>query len=386
MARATTTSRVDELYVRHVPMVGAMAFLLTGSRREAEDLVHEAFLRLVGRFEHVRRPHAFASSLRGETVRLHLSPLRTLRPQTRRAAGGSASANDVPGDPTAMDLWEALRALPRRQRAALVLRFHQDLSPAGTADLLRCSVATARSLAFRGIRALAGPVPATAGTTSEVEPDLRTTLAAWGESVLPAVPAPVPRDVRRRMRRREASGLARAAVVMAVLVAGAALTAPRVLPHVPPIRAQRVPDPTTQVQRTMVASGVERGARWRVFAAWRPAAEHLCVEVETVGSERTLRASTCFRDAASRPVSHVTAGAGPPFVYAGTVSEAVDEVTFESRSGRTGTARLVDAAPTLERRLRMFVALVGEPGTVIFTARDVEGRVLVHHGSAPADA
>jgi RNA polymerase sigma-70 factor (sigma-E family) len=37
-------------------------------------------------------------------------------------------------------LWELVRDLPPRQRAALVLRYYEDLSEAATADLMGCSV------------------------------------------------------------------------------------------------------------------------------------------------------------------------------------------------------------------------------------------------------
>lgn len=47
------------------------------------------------------------------------------------------------------DLWIALQALPPRQRAALVLRYYQDLPERETAEVLGCSVAAVKSLAAR---------------------------------------------------------------------------------------------------------------------------------------------------------------------------------------------------------------------------------------------
>ena len=43
------------------------------------------------------------------------------------------------------DLWEAIGRLPKRQRAVVVLRYYEDLSEAGTADLLGCSRGTVKS-------------------------------------------------------------------------------------------------------------------------------------------------------------------------------------------------------------------------------------------------
>jgi RNA polymerase sigma factor (sigma-70 family) len=52
------------------------------------------------------------------------------------------------------DMWRRLRTLPSRQRAALVLRYYEDLSERETADALRCSVAAVKSLTARAMSAL----------------------------------------------------------------------------------------------------------------------------------------------------------------------------------------------------------------------------------------
>lgn len=48
----------------------------------------------------------------------------------------------------------ALLGLPERQRAAIVLRFYEDLPERDAADLLRCRPGTLRSLVSRGMAAL----------------------------------------------------------------------------------------------------------------------------------------------------------------------------------------------------------------------------------------
>ena len=63
-------SRLSELYVRHAPEGIRLAYLLTGDRALAEDLVQEAFARFVGRLGHLRHPDAFASYLRSTIVNL----------------------------------------------------------------------------------------------------------------------------------------------------------------------------------------------------------------------------------------------------------------------------------------------------------------------------
>jgi DNA-directed RNA polymerase specialized sigma24 family protein len=45
-----SASGLAELYVRHAPSARSLAFLLTGDRSAAEDMVQEAFVRLTGRY------------------------------------------------------------------------------------------------------------------------------------------------------------------------------------------------------------------------------------------------------------------------------------------------------------------------------------------------
>jgi RNA polymerase sigma-70 factor (sigma-E family) len=147
-----------ELYSRYVPGGIRLAYLLTGDRHQAEDLAHEAFVRCVGRFSHLRAHAAFDAYLRRAIVNLHTSTIRRrvternwLRREGPRAANATSSQSDV-GAQT--DLWRALSALPARQRAALVLRYYEDLSERDTAEVLGCSLAAVKSLVARGSEAL----------------------------------------------------------------------------------------------------------------------------------------------------------------------------------------------------------------------------------------
>jgi RNA polymerase sigma factor (sigma-70 family) len=51
-------------------------------------------------------------------------------------------------------VWRLLRALPAKQRAAIVLRYYHDLSDADIAAALECREGTVRSLISRGLAAL----------------------------------------------------------------------------------------------------------------------------------------------------------------------------------------------------------------------------------------
>ena len=145
--------RLGELYAAHAPDAVRLAYLLTGDRALAEDLVHEAFVRLFGRFRDLRNPDAFGSYLRTTVVNLAKSHFR--RRRVERAYVDRASGEpdvhpevDVEGRES---MWRALQRLQPRQRAAIVLRYYEDLSEAQTAEVLGCAVGTVKSLVSRGI-------------------------------------------------------------------------------------------------------------------------------------------------------------------------------------------------------------------------------------------
>jgi RNA polymerase sigma-70 factor (sigma-E family) len=150
--------KLDELYVRHFPGAVGLAYLLTGNHHQAEDLAQEAFVRLCGRFRHLRDPDAFGAYLRKTLVNLHLSGLRRLRVERayleRHRADVVAMRNEMPDVAGRKDLWDELQALPARQRAALVLRFFEDLSERDVAAILGTSVAAVKSLTARGMQSL----------------------------------------------------------------------------------------------------------------------------------------------------------------------------------------------------------------------------------------
>ena len=147
----------DELYARLAPSAGRLAYLLTGNRELAEDLVHDAFIKTVGRWERIRNPEAFDAYLRRTIINLTRSHHRR-RLVERRYLQARASQIPVTESPAEThlddDLRNALLALPPRQRAAIVLRFFEDLSEAQTAELMVVSVGTVKSLTSRGMAKL----------------------------------------------------------------------------------------------------------------------------------------------------------------------------------------------------------------------------------------
>jgi RNA polymerase sigma-70 factor (sigma-E family) len=147
---------LGDLYLRHAPEGIRLAFLLTGDRALAEDLVQEAFARLIGRLRHLRDPGAFGAYLRRTIVNLSTSHFRRRRVERAylERVGDIRAVEANPNQELDETMHEALLRLPERQRAAIVLRFYEDLSDVQTAEVLQCSPGTVRSLVSRGMTTL----------------------------------------------------------------------------------------------------------------------------------------------------------------------------------------------------------------------------------------
>lgn len=154
----TEGSRVASLYEEHARWGIRLAYVLTGDADLAEDLLQDAFVKVIGRLGDLRSAGAFEAYLRRTIVNLSYSTFRRRRVersylQQERAALTRPEPNPV--DLAERDeLWRSLSRLAPRQRAALVLRFYEDLSERETAQVMGCSLRSAKSLAARGLQAL----------------------------------------------------------------------------------------------------------------------------------------------------------------------------------------------------------------------------------------
>jgi RNA polymerase sigma-70 factor (sigma-E family) len=156
----TDRSRLGELYLRHAQEAVRLAYLLTGDRALAEDLAQDAFVRAAGRLIHLRDPGAFGAYLQRTVVNLSNSYFR--RKRVERAylerAGSEMGARATSGSDHSFEdreeLWQAMGRLSQRQRAAVVLRFYEDLSEQRVAELLNCRPGTVKSLVSRGLETL----------------------------------------------------------------------------------------------------------------------------------------------------------------------------------------------------------------------------------------
>jgi RNA polymerase sigma-70 factor (sigma-E family) len=154
---AVAEDRLADLYLRHAPAALRLAYLLTGERAQAEDVVQEAFARLIGRLRHLREPDAFGAYLRRTILNLCTSHYRRRaveRAYLRREAPRGEGETHEPDVAAHESLRAALLTLPERQRAAIVLRYFEDLPEHEIAEALGCRPGTVRSLISRGMTTL----------------------------------------------------------------------------------------------------------------------------------------------------------------------------------------------------------------------------------------
>jgi RNA polymerase sigma-70 factor (sigma-E family) len=145
-------ARLQELYVRHAPAALRLAYLLSGDREVARDLVQDAFVKVAGRFRYLRQPDEFDAYLRRTIVNLHVSRLRRLKIEraslAREAALPAPTVVDAASE-VRDEMWQAILGLPPRQRAAIVLRYYEDLSERQAAAVLGCTVGALNQLVVR---------------------------------------------------------------------------------------------------------------------------------------------------------------------------------------------------------------------------------------------
>jgi RNA polymerase sigma factor (sigma-70 family) len=135
---------IDALYLAEYEAMVRVAFLIVGSRADAEDVAQDAFARIHLRGDRVVRPGAY---LRRCVVNGALDVLRRRKLADRVRSLRAEDSTGLGAD----ELSDALAALPDRQRAALVLRYYQGLSEQEVAEALDVRPGTAKSLVHRGL-------------------------------------------------------------------------------------------------------------------------------------------------------------------------------------------------------------------------------------------
>src|SRR5262245_50268557 len=146
-----------------------LAFVTCGDWHAAEDAVANALTKLYPRWERLERPDLYA-----QTMVFRAAIDETRRPWWRRERLAGDAMPDVPQvDPTAasderLRVHAALRKVPVRQRAVLVLRFFLGMNAEETADVLGVRAASVRSQTTRGLANLRAALAAESVVFDEV--------------------------------------------------------------------------------------------------------------------------------------------------------------------------------------------------------------------------
>jgi RNA polymerase sigma-70 factor (sigma-E family) len=165
-AMTTTSETVDadalvaQMFAAEGTSLVRLARFFCDDRNAAEDLVQEAFIRLhrsADSIRHIERAPAFLRSivinLARDYNRRGLMSLRHRNAADRPPAPREPADDAIAGDETVAVL-DAVRLLPERQRACLVLHYYEELSIAEVAETLNISKNSVKTHCRRGLSAL----------------------------------------------------------------------------------------------------------------------------------------------------------------------------------------------------------------------------------------
>lgn len=144
-------------FERHHAELARLARLLTGEADAADDLAADALLALWHRWDRVRAADHPVAYARGVVANLARTRIRSAVRERRRIAlfwSQRDEKTENPDVPAVVDVQEALRRLPFRKRACVVLRHAFDLSERDTALALGISVGTVKSQTSKGMAEL----------------------------------------------------------------------------------------------------------------------------------------------------------------------------------------------------------------------------------------
>jgi RNA polymerase sigma-70 factor (sigma-E family) len=136
-----------------LPALLRLGYALTGNPHDADDLVQEVLERVGLRWASIRKQGNPDAYIRKAMVNARTSGWRRRRSETLVAQipeTGAQARDRFDDEP----LWQALRELPPRQRAVIVLRYYESLDEAEIAATLGISTGTVKSQASRAMAGL----------------------------------------------------------------------------------------------------------------------------------------------------------------------------------------------------------------------------------------
>ena len=161
-----------QFVVARSPALVRSAWLLTGDLATAEDLVQTALAKVWARWAQVNRQDAPEAYVRRVVMSTFLTWNRR-RWRAELALGEvpdtAATNSDLHEVELRVSVARAMQALPKRQRAVMVLRYFEDLTESQVAQALGCSVGTVKSQNAKALRHLRTHPQLTALFTSSEE-------------------------------------------------------------------------------------------------------------------------------------------------------------------------------------------------------------------------
>ena len=153
--RMSTDTRKDGDFASYMearqPSLLRTAYLLSGDRHTAEDLVQVAFAKLYLSWDKVRDQEALDGYVRRILVNEHNSLWRRAWKRREHSSDELPDQGRHDAYDEGSDLWAAIQTLPRRTRAVIVLRYYEELSEAEIAEALGITRGTVKSQASRGL-------------------------------------------------------------------------------------------------------------------------------------------------------------------------------------------------------------------------------------------
>jgi len=170
LARSGDRSAFGQLVDLYKDKIFHLAYRMTGSRQEAEDIVQETFMRVYANLDKYDSRWKFSTWIFRIGNNLCIDRLRKRRPtwsldaENPDADGGDGYAmlptNDAsPEDRMVLsemqkNIRDAIAQLPDKYRSVVVLRYLQDLSLNEIADILELPVSTVKTRLHRGRESL----------------------------------------------------------------------------------------------------------------------------------------------------------------------------------------------------------------------------------------
>jgi RNA polymerase sigma-70 factor (sigma-E family) len=160
LRRGRARTEFERFATLHADALLRNAYLMTGDRGEAEDLVQECLLRLARKWPRVRSMEHPGAYARRVLFNLILDGGRQRARRRTELLGVQATEGHGGADQATaaleahVELLQALGGLPVRQRAVLVLRYFADLPAREVALILDCSPGTVKSSTSRALERL----------------------------------------------------------------------------------------------------------------------------------------------------------------------------------------------------------------------------------------